>query len=79
MALLFQEKQPRDKNLASLILSLEKIPEENIENCLKKFNREVSEKKLRKERGRFSEFIYDFIDVVKKGCMGNGKESEYLQ
>jgi hypothetical protein len=79
MALLFQEKQPRDKNLASLILSLEKIPEENIENCLKKFNREISEKKLRKERGRFSEFIYDFIDVVKKGCMGNGKESEYIQ
>lgn len=77
--LLFQDKPPRDKKLAPLILALENIDTDNIENSLKRFNREISEKKLRKERGRFSDFVYDFIDGVKKGYIAWGKDSEYLQ
>lgn len=76
---LFPDKNVRDKKLFSLIGALPQINTAEIEELLKKLNKELIEKKLRTERGRFSDFTRNFCDVIEKGYYNKGRSLEYLQ
>ncbi len=77
--LLFPGRNIRDKKLLSLASSILPMNTAEIEEMLKKLNKELTEKKLRTERGRFSDFTRNFCDILEKGYYNEGRSLEQLQ
>ncbi len=75
---IFPDKNLRDKKLFLLISALPQINTAEIAEQLKKLNKELTEKKLRTERGRFSDFTRNFCGVVERGYYNEGRSIEYL-